>query len=317
MIRSIFTYLFVFLSLPIWTQEYIRNGSLEGNVPQINSVPQFWNICRPYSTPDIGPIASQHPPSEGQTYIGLAKRGANPQDSTLAYTAEAIGQKIEPLTPGFEYLISVHLSYDPNHRSEDGEKEAPGKLNVYIGDGICFDTLRIWQSPIIDHEDWKIYERNYIAGCFNNYIILEADHGDVLAKEAAYLLVDQISLIPVNNESALDTVVCDEPVTEMQDTTQVEETQTCLIYIPNAITANHDGVNDNFQIHFKCDITEFQIQIYNRWGNRVFQSDNPSFSWSPTDLDSAPYIYQARISYRDQNGLLQNEIRSNVIYNIP
>jgi len=317
MIRIIFITVFITSAGPLWTQEYIRNGSFEGFVPQLNNVPRSWNICRTHSSPDIQPVTSQKTPSDGRTYIGLAKRGQSPSNSNLAYTAESIGQEIDPLIPGFEYLITVHLSYDPNHQSSEGEKEAPGKLNVYIGDGICFDTVRIWQSPIIDHEDWKIYERNYIASCFNNYIILEADHGDVLAREAAYLLADQVSLIPVNNESAVDTIVCNDQIEDMQDTVVESETGPCFIYIPNAITANQDRLNDDFQIYFECDIIEFQIQIYNRWGNRVFQSADPEFLWSPANPYSGPYIYQLRTMYRDGNGAKRNEVRSNVIYNLP
>lgn len=300
----------------ILAQEYIRNGSFEGFVPQFNNVPRFWDICHPLSTPDIQPIDSRITPKEGRTYIGLAIHGKDPQDSILAFKAEAIGQRIEPLTPGFEYLISVHLTYDRLHQSTTGESEAPGKLNVYIGDGICFDTLRIWQSPIIDHDDWKVYERNYIAKCFNNYIILEADHGDILAREAAYLLVDYVSLIPVNNESALDTIDCGEEM-EMPDTTDSMEIGPCSYFIPNAITPNNDGLNDFLEVQHTCQFSTFDMSIYNRWGNRVFHTENPSFHWEPDARDTGPFLYNVKVSFTDLTGSEIMESRTDLLYIIP
>ena len=51
------------------------------------------------------------------------------------------------------------------------------------------------------------------------------------------------------------------------------------IKIPNVFTPNTDNVNDLFKI----DITNFNlfnINILNRWGTTVFQSNNPSVSWN-------------------------------------
>ncbi|MCB0667082.1 MAG: gliding motility-associated C-terminal domain-containing protein [Saprospiraceae bacterium] len=299
------------------SQEYIRNGSFEGFIPQENNVPQFWQVCRSHSTPDIQPVTSSKPASDGSAYIGLARRGANPADSTLAYRGEAIGQKIEPLTPGFEYLISIQLSYDPSHQSSEGETEAPGRLNVYIGDGMCFDTFRIWQSPIIDHLDWKVYERNYVASCFNNYIILEADHGDILTKDASYLLLDNLSIVPINNESALDTVDCGTREMEAPDSIPETNYTPCRIFIPNAISPNNDGVNEGLKIYYDCQLQNFDFSIFDRWGARIFKTRDPGFLWVPDGRSSGPYVYHLKIGYTDEEGESRVEILSDIIHVIP
>jgi hypothetical protein len=191
--------------------------------------------------------------------------------------------------------------------------EAPGKLNVYIGDGICFDTLQIWQTPLIDHDDWKVYERNYVASCFNNYMILEASHGDIVAQDAAYLLVDMVSITSINNGSSLDTVKCTE-VPDISDTTELEEDQPCKIYVPNAYSPNNDGINDEFYLGIDCNITDFAFQLYDRWGGLLFESMKPEFSLSDLDLGPGPYIYQLIYTYRDEKGTIRSELMSDLIY---
>jgi len=49
--------------------------------------------------------------------------------------------------------------------------------------------------------------------------------------------------------------------------------------IPTAFTPNNDGINDCFGIKFWGVVTEFQLIIYNRWGETVFSTTNPSNCW--------------------------------------
>lgn len=54
-----------------------------------------------------------------------------------------------------------------------------------------------------------------------------------------------------------------------------------LFTIPNAFTPNGDGVND--RICFNTDeLLEFHIAIFNRWGERVYESDDPAQCWDGT-----------------------------------
>ncbi len=54
-----------------------------------------------------------------------------------------------------------------------------------------------------------------------------------------------------------------------------------LFVIPNAFTPNADGIND--QVCFNTnEIVEFHISIFNRWGEKVFESDDPSQCWDGT-----------------------------------
>lgn len=52
------------------------------------------------------------------------------------------------------------------------------------------------------------------------------------------------------------------------------------IFIPNAFSPNNDGLNDCFGIKQQANFTNFYWTIYNRWGQRVFESDTPDACWN-------------------------------------
>ena len=56
----------------------------------------------------------------------------------------------------------------------------------------------------------------------------------------------------------------------------------CSLYIPNSFTPNSDNKNDHFSPIFDCDITEYNFTIFNRWGELLFETTNPTNSWNGT-----------------------------------
>lgn len=51
-----------------------------------------------------------------------------------------------------------------------------------------------------------------------------------------------------------------------------------LVYIPNAFTPNGDGINDAFFIK-GGSIKEFNFRVFNRWGDVLFESNDPETPW--------------------------------------
>ncbi|MFA5417397.1 MAG: gliding motility-associated C-terminal domain-containing protein, partial [Bacteroidales bacterium] len=70
------------------------------------------------------------------------------------------------------------------------------------------------------------------------------------------------------------------------------------VYAPSAFTPNGDGKNDVFEIK-GTGIKTLQIQIYSRWGELIFESNDMLKQWDGTiNGNPAPtgtYVYQ--ISY--------------------
>lgn len=76
------------------------------------------------------------------------------------------------------------------------------------------------------------------------------------------------------------------------------ECRTPFIYVPNAFTPNADGRNDDFRV-YGAPIDELQLLIYDRWGEKVFESDDPNQGWDGSfggkQLPSDVYAYYVRI----------------------
>lgn len=70
----------------------------------------------------------------------------------------------------------------------------------------------------------------------------------------------------------------------------------CDLQIPNAFSPNNDNLNDVFQVYSACDIDGFSIKIYNRWGNLVYESQDPLEAWDGTakgeKLEGDAYVYK-------------------------
>ncbi len=52
-------------------------------------------------------------------------------------------------------------------------------------------------------------------------------------------------------------------------------------FLPNALTPNEDGVNDIFKgVGVLDKISTFNLTIWNRWGNLIYQTTNPNDAWN-------------------------------------
>ena len=71
------------------------------------------------------------------------------------------------------------------------------------------------------------------------------------------------------------------------------------LYLPNAFTPNHDGVNDRFGPK-TLETYAYNLRIYDRWGNTVFESSSSEESWDGKVgnklAQAGVYVYQ--ITYK-------------------
>tara|TARA_Y100000385_G_scaffold91365_1_gene94277 strand:+ start:490 stop:969 length:480 start_codon:yes stop_codon:yes gene_type:complete len=71
------------------------------------------------------------------------------------------------------------------------------------------------------------------------------------------------------------------------------------LYSPNAFSPDGDGINDLFKISGQ-GIKDFQIEIYNRWGQMVYKSFDLSNGWDGTfkgkKLPTGTFVYKIKTS---------------------
>ena len=108
----------------------------------------------------------------------------------------------------------------------------------------------------------------------------------------------QDSTVTITNENDLFF----QTISECFDTTAhrisitqlVCEKEDCTLYIPDAFTPNDDLKNDHFLVKSNCTFKSFEIHIFNRWGNQVYQSLDQYFKWDasiPEDVQEGTYVY--------------------------
>lgn len=88
------------------------------------------------------------------------------------------------------------------------------------------------------------------AGTYDVFVLAEADDGCIYTDEL---------LLEIGNCSAEDI---------------------CGLDFPNAFSPNDDGFNDEFRAYFECPPLDFDLQIFSRWGELVFETDDPSGFWN-------------------------------------
>jgi gliding motility-associated-like protein len=81
------------------------------------------------------------------------------------------------------------------------------------------------------------------------------------------------------------------------------------IYLPNTFSPNNDGENDILYLRGR-DIESFTLQIYNRWGNKIFETDDINTGWDGTykgnELDPAVFVYILKVKFTNGAEILED-----------
>jgi gliding motility-associated-like protein len=80
-----------------------------------------------------------------------------------------------------------------------------------------------------------------------------------------------------------------------------------VLYVPNAFTPGSDGLNDVFQIFLPpsgVDYSTFNLIIYDRWGELIYQTNDVTVSWTGAKNNSGPIlkqdVYVYKITFQDE-----------------
>jgi gliding motility-associated-like protein len=202
---------------------------------------------------------------------------------------------------------STNNSFDHNYSS-------PGfySITYVLGDTLCgmYDTtfipIEFFPPPVpiefsIDFPDCsrpEIMEGTILEGGYTEYIWSangESDTGSVV-----YLTVDRSKEVQIEI-TAIDTFC------QQTDTVRIVLTPAWNLtekdIMPNVFTPNADGVNDRLSFINAENLQAYEnieLQIFNRWGNVVFETGDINFSWdgeiNGAVLPEGVYLWVLKVS---------------------
>lgn len=114
---------------------------------------------------------------------------------------------------------------------------------------------------------------------------------------------DCVSPVSSTNESityyvtGIDTNGC-----VANDVVRVNVVPNYIAFIPNAFTPNGDGNNDFFEVFGNKEAwKQFEVEVYDRWGEKVFESNDMNFKWDGTYkgtmMNPGVLVYTVKVIY--------------------
>jgi len=198
---------------------------------------------------------------------------------------------------------------------------------------ICYDTAGIYEVELIATNTFgsdtltKIF---YIAVYPSPMVNIGNDtsicEGDSIILEAGnpganflWSIGDTTQAITVSDTGSYFVEVTDSNNCTSIDTININM-QDCdiaknIFFIPNSFSPNGDGKNDTLFVRGK-GIERIKLYIYNRWGEKVFESNNIKKGWDGTyrkkPLNTAVFAWYAEVEFNDTNNPGQIYRKGNV-----
>jgi gliding motility-associated-like protein len=127
----------------------------------------------------------------------------------------------------------------------------------------------------------------------------------VWSPSASLSCVDCVSPVAAPNVTTLYQVeIKNDSGCVATDTVTVYVIPDYAVFVPTAFTPNNDGNNDVFKMYGNIQSIAFlDIQVYNRIGEKVFESQDHNFEWDGTFRgvlqNSSVYTWQMKLTFMD------------------
>jgi gliding motility-associated-like protein len=140
----------------------------------------------------------------------------------------------------------------------------------------CTILLQGNAEPFVNKVNWLPYD--YWSLGINRYELLKTEPGiyqeSTLFTKTEKPLMFNDGQLNYDNGLYQYTVLAYENIFGNNQTSKsntIDLVQSPIVYCPNAYTKNGDGLNDEFKT-LPVFVKDFQLQIYNRWGERIFET---------------------------------------------
>ena len=175
------------------------------------------------------------------------------------------------------------------------ENLSAGSYSVQVIDrNLCEDTkqITIEESPEIIIEIQDAYELTCEEPSLN--LALNVDESTEVVwstgNSSNEIIIDEVGAYAVT----LSNLCQDKRIEFIVE--EAEDDNSDLVYIPNAFSPNQDAINDEFKIYYATPPIEFQLEVFDRWGNKLFHTNDPNIGWNGfyrnEDMQTGVYVYK-------------------------
>lgn len=219
---------------------------------------------------------------------------------TYCYYIRAFGSYFNPFTP--DTLINRSQI-----KCDVPQDTIPPCVPALTVENDCADILSgsfpevltnslIWSSPVTRcQEDALVAYRIYYSPSANEPLAMLREITDI--SDTVFFHTDLVNLAGCYAVTAIDSFGNE------SDTSNRVCVDNCPYYVlPSAFSPNNDGDNDLYTPRFPYFFVDrVEMSIFNRWGNLVFQTEDPMINWDGTDqvtggvLAEGVYYYTCRV----------------------
>jgi gliding motility-associated-like protein len=157
--------------------------------------------------------------------------------------------------------------------------------------------VRVTGDTIID--PCKDKEIRFTATGGNNYTWTPSSNIECLDPPCSHVLLK-------SNLASRFTITTDGPCAFPANLNVSLQQDQSDIYLPNAFSPNGDNINDEFLPIFNCDqVSFYNLQIFDRWGNLMFESTNKDIGWNGKqgEVQMRPGVYPYVVEYELHNNV--------------
>ncbi|MEM9528787.1 MAG: gliding motility-associated C-terminal domain-containing protein, partial [Bacteroidota bacterium] len=271
------------------------------------------------------------PAADGSYFIGM--RSGIDLSFGVAPESAIVGIELDrPLVPGNSYTVSFYVA-GPGRNAGYGAIEL-GLTN----ENFQFGPVLGFVPGTVGREGWERRELLFVAPFAARYLTvrikrpgttffaldnfhIECPNGLDLGSDTTVCRLNDWVLEPAGyfdehrwqNGSTAPSLVVNRPGTYhlearrddciVRDTITLEEFDAncdCTFYYPTAFSPNGDGINDRWQPFTSCEVFDYELRVYDRWGKLVYVTNDPHAGWLGWEKDQKYPLgqYVAAIRYR-------------------
>lgn len=169
--------------------------------------------------------------------------------------------------------------------------------STFILQIVDMNNCKINDTISIEHSTPNVFLGKDIVSCVGENYILNVEKENLVGYH--WSTGQTKPLININQEGNYWVIVEDIYGCIASDTIHYDFLS-CSLYIPNAFTPNDDNLNDIFKAEGE-NIIQYELIIFNRWGEPFFQTTQLNLGWDGTyhGIDSPMGVYSYKLTYRD------------------